>query len=263
METILEFFKLILSNDPFFELAFFLLLVVFFSLAIILLGLRVFLKFLDKDEFIHKRIAAEATRQSRESERRFEEKPNQLVKLYVKLNTLLKTDLKKVCKEVNAERIAIYLFHNGTYSLSGFPFIKMSCICEILKPHSNTILKQPQQVNIPINAVDDFLSDLFHHSIFISTKSDKDLGIVDKLLLNQQEDTLNSYIAIAILDKSELEEPPIGFLMAEFQNIDEKTKQEKIDTLIKIAEEASYALQVSSFMKQQDITRKETNSFYG
>ena len=51
--------------------------------------------------------------------------------------------------------------------------------------------------------------------------------------------------------------------MAEFQNIDEKTKQEKIDTLIKIAEEASYALQVSSFMKQQDITRKETNVFYG
>ena len=50
METILEFFKLILSNDPFFELAFFLLLVVFFSLAIILLGLRVFLKFLDKDD---------------------------------------------------------------------------------------------------------------------------------------------------------------------------------------------------------------------
>ena len=138
----------------------------------------------------------------------------------------------------------------------------MSCICEILKPHSNTILKQPQQVNIPINAVDDFLSDLFHNSIFISTKSAKDLDIVDKLLLNQ-DDTLNSYIAIAILDKSELEEPPIGFLMAEFQNIDEKTKQEKIDTLIKLAEEASYALQVSSFMKKQDITRKEDNIFYG
>lgn len=263
METILEFFKLILSNDPFFELVIFLLLVVFFFLAIILLSLRIFLKFLDKDEFIHKRIAAEITHQSLEAERKIEEKPNQLVKLYVKLNTLLKTDLKKACKDVDAERIAIYLFHNGTYSLSGVPFIKMSCICEILKPHSNTILKQPQQVNIPINAVDDFLSDLFHNSIFISTKSAKDLDIVDKLLLNQDDDTLNSYIAIAILDKSELEEPPIGFLMAEFQNIDEKTKQEKIDALIKLAEEASYALQVSSFMKQQDITRKEDNIFYG
>ena len=135
METILEFFKLLLSNDPFFELAIFSLLVVFSSLAIILLSLRVFLKFLDKDEFIHKRIAAEVTHQSLETERKIEEKPKQIVKLYVKLNTLLKTDLKKACKEVDAERIAIYLFHNGTYGLSAFPFIKMSCICEILKPH--------------------------------------------------------------------------------------------------------------------------------
>ena len=263
METILEFFKLILSNDPFFELAIFLLLVVFFSLAIILLGLRIFLKFLDKDEFIHKQIAAETARlNSQTTEGKIEEKPNQLVKLYVKLNTLLKTDLKKVCIEVDAERIAIYLFHNGTYSLSGFPFIKMSCICEILKPHSNTMLKQQQQVNIPINAVDDFLTDLFHNNIFISTKSEKDLGIVDKLLLNQNE-SFNSYIAIAILDKSELEEPPIGFLMAEFKNIDDNTRQEKIDSLVKLAEESSYALQVSSFMKQQDSIRKETNGFYG
>ena len=180
----------------------------------------------------------------------------------MKLNTLLKTDLKKTCIEVDAERTAIYLFHNGTYSLSGFPFIKMSCICEILKPNSNTILKQQQQVNIPINAVDDFLTDLFHHNIFISTKSEKDLGIVDKLLLNQN-DSFNSYIAIAILDKSELEEPPIGFLIAEFKNIDDKTRQEKIDSLVKLAEESSYALQVSSFMKQQDSIRKEDIGFYG
>ena len=39
--------------------------------------------------------------------------------------------------------------------------------------------------------------------------------------------------------------------------------QEKIDSLVKLAEESSYALQVSSFMKQQDSIRKETIGFYG
>lgn len=262
MENILEFFKLIFSNDPFFDLALFLLLAVFCSLAIIFLSLKIFLKFLDNNDFIQKySIDKLKGINNIDTVTKKEESPSELIKLYIKLNTLLKTDLKSVCTKIDAERIAIYLFHNGTYGLNGFPFIKMSCICEIIKPHSNTFLKQHQQINIPINAVDDFLCDLFHHSIFISNKNKNNLSIVDRLLLNKQNSS-NSFIAIAILDKSEIEEPPIGFLMAEFKEISEETKEIRINNLIKLAEESSYALQVSSFLKKHNTVRKENSEIY-
>lgn len=265
MDSILDILKLLLSHDPFVEITLFLLITVFVSLVIIIFGLRVFLKFLDKEETLTKQLSENIERHGTtqiEIKNNNTKKTTKLVKVYVKLNNLLKAELKNACLTTDAERIAIYLFHNGTYSLNGFPFIKISCICEILGNHSNTTLKQHLQTNIPINAVDDFLTELFHHHIFISSKSEKDLKVIKKLLLDRQEDT-NEYIAIAITDKSEIDEPPIGFLLAEFDNKDfnKKCSQDKLDILVNAAEDAAYTLQVSHVVKETK--GKENIDFYG
>lgn len=266
MESIEKILRLLLSHDPFVEITIFLLIVIFVSLIIIIFGLRIFLKFLDKEETLSKQLS-ESIEKHGNYNNQIEIKNNtnnrsELVKVYVKLNNLLKAELKDACLKTGAERIAIYLFHNGTYSLNGFPFIKMSCICETLGCHSNTTMKQHLQTNIPINAIDDFLHDLFHYSIFISSKSKKDSGLLEKLLMDRRIPA-NEYIAIAITDKAEIDEPPIGFLLAEYDSkkYNEKELQNKINILVNASEDAAYTLQVSYSIKNNK--RKENTDIYG
>ena len=253
MEAIANILDLLLNNDPFFDIILFLSILIVFALIIIIFGLKIFLKFLDKEEDFRKQI--------NENIEKYSVKQNtnntanhELVNAYVKLNTLLKSELKDACIKTHAERIAVYLFHNGTYSLNGFPFIKTSCICEALGYHSNiSPFNHIKQTNIPVNILDEFLDDLFHHNIFISSKSNLDLKNAEKILLDRNSH--NYFVAISILDKSKIDEPPFGFVLVEFKKDLNEIEQDTLNVLTNVADDAAYTLQVSSLLKETD--RKE------
>lgn len=254
MEAIANILDLLLNNDPFFDIILFLSILIVFALIIIIFGLKIFLKFLDKEEDFRKQINENIekynTKQNTNINTTASHKPTpELVNAYVKLNTLLKSELKDACIKTHAERIAVYLFHNGTYSLNGFPFIKTSCICEALGYHSNiSPFNHIKQTNIPVNILDEFLDDLFHHNIFISSKSNLDLKNVEKILLDRNSH--NYFVAISILDKSKIDEPPFGFVLVEFKKDLNEIEQDTLNVLTNVADDAAYTLQVSSLLKE-------------
>lgn len=252
MEAIANILDLLLNNDPFFDIILFLSILIVFALIIIIFGLKIFLKFLDKEEDFRKQINENIEKYSVKQNTKNTEtrKPTpELVNAYVKLNTLLKSELKDACNKTHAERIAVYLFHNGTYSLNGFPFIKTSCICEALGYHSNiSPFNHIKQTNIPVNILDEFLDDLFHHNIFISSKSNLNLKNAEKILLDRNSH--NYFVAISILDKSKIDEPPFGFILVEFKKDLNEIEQDTLNVLTNVADDAAYTLQVSSLLKE-------------
>ena len=252
MEALLNILNLLLKNGPFFDIIVFLSILIVFALIIIIFGLKIFLKFLDKEEDFRKQISEniEKCDVKQNTNTTAPQKPTpELVNAYVKLNTLLKSELRDACIKTHAERIAVYLFHNGTYSLNGFPFIKTSCICEALGYHSNiSPFNHIKQTNIPVNILDEFLNDLFHHNIFISLKSNLDLKNAEKILLDRNSH--NYFVAISILDKSKIDEPPFGFVLVEFKKDLNEIEQDTLNVLTNVADDAAYTLQVSSLLKE-------------
>lgn len=51
--------------------------------------------------------------------------PN-IIEIFLGINENLKGILKSIFDELNGDRIAVYVFHNGSYSSHGLPFFKVS-----------------------------------------------------------------------------------------------------------------------------------------
>ena len=56
-----------------------------------------------------------------------------LMTLFGNIHKRLIEDCREALEILNADRTAVYVFHNGVYSSHGLPFFKTSCICEIIK----------------------------------------------------------------------------------------------------------------------------------
>lgn len=54
----------------------------------------------------------------------------EIVKNYIDIQIVFKQAAKLALTKVKADRIGIYVFHNGNSSAHGFPFFKMSCVGE-------------------------------------------------------------------------------------------------------------------------------------
>ena len=113
MEAIANILDLLLNNDPFFDIILFLSILIIFALIIIIFGLKIFLKFLDKEEDFRKQINENIEKYSmkQNTNNTASRKPTpELVNAYVKLNTLLKSELRDACIKTHAERIAVNIF---------------------------------------------------------------------------------------------------------------------------------------------------------
>ena len=73
--------------------------------------------------------------------------------------------------ELNACRVAIYLFHNGNSTAYGFPFIKTSCVFDI-NAHGAKTLRKMNHNNIPLHAFADIVHGLSEDEIYYGNLSD-------------------------------------------------------------------------------------------
>lgn len=90
-----------------------------------------------------------------------------IVKIFVKLNKTFKLDCKKYCEKIKADRVGIYVFHNGTQSSHGLPFFKLSCISEWIK-HGCGITTHLQDCSgIPLAMYDDIIERIYSYGFAI------------------------------------------------------------------------------------------------
>lgn len=84
-----------------------------------------------------------------------------------KINNSIKDYCRQCMDTIKAQRLGIYLFHNGTYSLNGLHFFKMSCICEKVAMGSGTRERSIEHSSIPINLFDDMISSLINNGNYV------------------------------------------------------------------------------------------------
>lgn len=83
-----------------------------------------------------------------------------------KINRTIKDHCRQCMDTIHAQRLGIYLFHNGTYSLNGIHFFKMSCICEKVVIGSGTRERAIEHSSIPINLFDAMIEGLMNNGYY-------------------------------------------------------------------------------------------------
>ena len=173
---------------------------------------------------------------------------NGAIDRFLKLNTRLKKDCKDTLDVIGGNRTGIYTFHNGTTSISGFHFLKISCICEYFAIGSGSISKLQEHSNIPAGLLDGVIEKLVANGNFIIYNNteggvyDDSLQIACKILLNNNNE---SCILYSIYDT---EQNPIGFILSEFDTsrVTLNELKEKRQYLRYLSEKVAPILEVSS-----------------
>lgn len=170
---------------------------------------------------------------------------NKLTETYTKANTLIKHKLKEASDELSAERICVYMFHNGEHSLNGIPFLKTTCICEYIDRHKGATSLLMTHKGVPINMASDLFKQINSHQFTVLYPDDTNL--VDRVMANFfcKENENRTTIVVTIYDSSnQLDEKPIGFLSADFE-FEHRPTVEELQKYFNSLEELSEYLSVS------------------
>lgn len=139
-----------------------------------------------------------------------------IVGAYIDISMAFKDISRKTLTELDCDRIAIYVFHNGNTSIYGLPFFKMSCIHEWTKHGAHT-LRGKSHADIPLHLFDDFIENLYKHGVYksenINNVVEEDTSIKDFLALS---DTKAMYL-VAV---NNTDDALVGFIAAEFADIE-------------------------------------------
>ena len=157
----------------------------------------------------------------------------ELMSTFDKVRQITRDDLFSALNSTSACRIALYLLHNGTKSINGISFLKISCIGERTLPGSGIREQIMNHTNMPINIEETMLT---ARSQFISHS---------KIQYSQ---------AVAIYDTSN---NIIGFILGEYDSIYTKENSDiEYKDLKALAQKISPILTISDYSK---IAAKEKN----
>ena len=138
---------------------------------------------------------------------------NKIFKTFNKLSEAIKNDLSEALKKTNSCRLALYLFHNGTKSIQGLSFVKMSCVGEKIVIGSGIKSRMINHAGLMINLFDNTFSTLIDNGkyIIINNESITDAQ-KEKFISN---DRVRYSIAVCIYDNNN---NTLGFVLAEFNH---------------------------------------------
>ena len=198
----------------------------------------------------HKMLIETMIAQQKEREQQFlamqtnkknEPTNKELMETYIKINNDIKSHVAVNIVMLSACRLSIFLFHNGTKSLSKFPFFKFSCICE--QTTNVRYVRINRQHDYPVNLMSEFVTNLYEHKE-ISYYNPESRTVIEedpmleKILSNHND----KFIIRGIFDSAS---SLVGFVLVEFsedsitdENYPEKSKimDELVDELTPIFE---------------------------
>lgn len=154
-----------------------------------------------------------------------------LMKTFVKLRQAMQDNCKEAMNKINADRMGIYLFHNGTLSTHGIKFFKVSCICENIRIGSGIREHSIEHSNIPLNLFDMMINDLIENG-HCTIDNDESLKSKNcRIFISSSK--IKHALCTAIFDNSN---NILRFVLAEISNDitedDENIKYAELDNLI-------------------------------
>ena len=177
----------------------------------------------------------EVDRRAREP--KYDEK--NLVDIFIRLNNTFKLDCKKYLEKVEADRIGIYVFHNGTQSSHGLPFFKVSCISEFIHRGCGIGSHIKDCTAVPLVVFDDVIEVLHTYGFTIVRNTYGDdipkypriSPQIESSSFYLDKDRARTAIFVGVYDSYE---SLFAFILAEFL---EEIPDEKIDNNLEILRE--------------------------
>ena len=177
-----------------------------------------------------------------------------LMTLFGNIHKRLIEDCREALEILNADRTAVYVFHNGSSSIHDLPFFKFSCIAEFIARGSGSTSKMKAHNSIPIDLLIQIIDTLIRDGNFVHFKVNKNnnLSMDETLFLNKLllQGTEKTCILYSIYD---MENRCMGFIFAEFSEdsfTKEELKEKKVH-LKYLAEKLSPILEFSNYYKKK------------
>ena len=178
-----------------------------------------------------------------------------LMTLFGNIHKRLREDCREALEILNADRTAVYVFHNGSSSIHDLPFFKFSCIAEFIARGSGSTSKMKAHNSIPIDLLNQIIDTLIRDGNFVHFKvgnKDDNLSTDEKLFLNKLllQGIEKTCILYSIYD---MENRCMGFIFAEFgeDNFTKEELKEKKVHLKYLAEKLSPILEFSNYYKKK------------
>lgn len=142
------------------------------------------------------------------------------VSTYIDINLILKDAVRSASGELNAERVAIYVFHNGNQSIHGLPFFKVSCMHEWNKAGSLAMktraYRSVTHQSIPLYLLSDIVESIYSKKYYFATNIQDKLDSVQSLQTFVDHSDIQTMYMLAISDD---DDNIAGFVIAEFKEI--------------------------------------------
>ena len=176
-----------------------------------------------------------------------------IVGAYIDINMAFKDISRQTLNDLQCDRIAIYVFHNGNQSMYGLPFFKMSCIHEWTKHGSNTSLRGKSHSDMPLHLFNDFLEDLYKNGYYKAENIDNAM-VEDNSI--REFTALTDSKALYLIAVNDMYGSLIGFVDAEFHNVETFESDENRDAYIR--EKMEYMIsKISPIIGNKYIYKKE------
>lgn len=143
------------------------------------------------------------------------------IKTYIDVQTVFKSASKHSQNKIGADRMGIYVFHNGNRSIHGLPFFKMSCVGEWLK--TNVGAKKNIHSELPLYVYDDIILALYEDGYFENiTNPSRESDMVSSFSVS------STFIYVFMLGIYDSNNNLAGFSIAEFKKKPEDITIEEI-----------------------------------
>lgn len=175
-------------------------------------------------------------------------KEKNLIEVFLRISNSLKYTVRDLVSIIKADRIAFYLFHNGTHSINNIPFLKTSCICEMDSLGIAQYHLVEAHKDIPISFLDDIIMELIKKHDFAVYKNENKLDAIIARLFFDEQDKTCIFSGIFEMDSGEL----LGFIVAEYDNVsrfEEEDLKYKIKQMRETAKHTSASMQIISALK--------------
>lgn len=151
----------------------------------------------------------------------------ELIDTFVKINGMIRSTLENLSMQVGADRTSVYVFHNGTNSSHGLPFIKTSCLSEVMRRGTLVARKISIHQNLPLSTFDKSVIHLvtIQQDYIEDSSTDERFPAINNLL------TSSGVISAAFLALYDDENNMLGIMITEFTN---KKTAEDLDRILSI-----------------------------
>ena len=178
-----------------------------------------------------------------------------LMVTFAKLRESMHDYCKDCMDDIRADRLAIYLFHNGSHSTHGIKFFKVSCICESVRIGSGIREHSIEHSNIPLNLFDEMIDGLLKDGEYIIINDGNLQNKNSRIFISS--DKIKYAIAESIFDKNNV---ILGFILIESSKDYNLTAvEQQREGLNKLVYQISPLLVYGDYI---DINIEKTNSTY-